>query len=135
MLQKALVLKLEYFETHLKVHYTKGFRLYIPILLPTSVAGIFADLFSFERKEAMENFKSCNFCAILADGNVNKVIENSTFMQYGRNIRGVANAYVLLYPVYYLAIQSENIEEIRYTINQGIEYTPFGVQNDYFAKN
>lgn len=83
----------------------------------------------------MENFKICKFGAILADGNVNEVIENSTFMQYGRNIRGVANAYVLVYPVYYLAIQSENIEEIKYTISQGIEYTPFGVQNDYFAKN
>lgn len=99
MLQKALVLKLEYFEAHLNVHYTKGFRLYIPILFPTSVVGIFAGLFSFERHEAMENFKGCKFGAIPADGNVNEVIENSTFVQYRKNIRGVANTYVLVYPV------------------------------------
>lgn len=71
----------------------------------------------------MENFKGCKFGAILADGNVNEVIENSTFVQYGKNTQ------------LYLAIQSENIEEIRYTINQGIEYAPIGVQNDYFAKD
>lgn len=99
MLQKALVLKLEYFEAHLKVHYTKGFRLYIPIPLPTLVAGIFAGLYSFERQEAMENFKGYKFCAILADVNVNEVIEDSTFVRYEKNIRRVANTYVIMYPV------------------------------------
>lgn len=72
MLAKALVLKIEFFEAHFKVHYTKGFRLTYPIPLPTSVAGIFARLLNIPREETMKRFKGCRFGAILADGTAKK---------------------------------------------------------------
>jgi CRISPR-associated protein Cas5 subtype I-B len=133
--QKALVLKIEFFEAHFKVHYTKGFRLTYPIPLPTSVAGIFAGLLGIDREDALERFQGCRFGAILADGTANETIENTTFIQHGKNIRGVAKTHVLVDPTYFLAMQAENVKDIKDIIDQGIEYAPFGGQNDFFAKD
>jgi CRISPR-associated Cas5-like protein len=134
-LAKALILKIEFFEAHFKVHYTKGFRLTYPIPLPTSVAGIFAGLLGINREKAIERFKGCRFGAALVNGTVNETIENTTFIQHGKNIRGVAKTHILVNPVYYLAMQAENVEDIQNIIDQGIEYAPFGGQNDFFAKD
>lgn len=133
---KAIVLKIEFFEAHFKVHYTKGFRLTYPIPLPTSVAGIFAGLLGIPREEAMKRFKGCRFGAILADRTARETIENTTFIQYGKNIRGVAKTHILVNPAYYLAMQTEKVDEIQNIIDEeGIEYAPFGGQNDFFAKD
>lgn len=136
MSEKALVIKIEFFEAHFKVHYTKGFKLTYPIPLPTTTAGIFAGLLGLARNEATRKFKDCKFGAILSDGKITENIETTTFIQYGtQNRKGVIKTHILINPAYYFVVQSDNIDEIYDSIEKGIEYAPFGGQNDYFAKD
>ena len=135
MSEKALVVKIEFFEAHFKVHYTKGFQLTYPIPLPTTTAGIFAGLLGITGNEASRKFKDCKFGAILSDETITENIETTTFIQYGKNIRGVIKTHILINPSYYFVMQSDNIDEIYNYIENGIEYAPFGGQNDYFAKD
>lgn len=134
----ALILKLEFFEAHFKVHYTKGFRLTYPIPLPTSVAGIFASMMGIERKRATERFKGYKFGATLANGQIKESVEQVTFLQYAKNRKGVAKTHILVNPAYYLVAACEvkdEIENMKNRINEGIEYLPFGGQNDFFVKD
>ena len=133
--EKALILRIEFFEAHFKVHYTKGFRLTYPIPLPTSVAGIFASMLGIDGKEAAKKFKNCRFGSVLVKGKYNETIEYSTFLQYTKNRRIVVRTHIIVNPIYYIAMQCPNINKIQNDIVEGIEYLPFGGQNDFFAKD
>jgi len=135
----ALIVKLELFDAHFKVHHTKGFRLTYPIPLPTAVAGFFASMLGLIGKEAVRKFKDYRFGAALANRQAESV-EQATYVQHKSNrfVRGVARMHILTNPVFYLVTACENEEEIenmRTEINDGIEYLPFGGQNDFFAKD
>lgn len=133
----ALVMRLTFFDAHFKVHYTKGFRATYPIPLPTTVAGIFASMLGLERDKAAKLFKKYRFGAILI-GEITESVEEATYMQFPKNRLGVAPMQILVNPSYYIAVASNNKEDIakiNKDIEEGIEYFPFGGQNDFFAKD
>jgi len=135
----ALIVKLELFDAHFKVHYTKGFRLTYPIPLPTTVAGFFASMLGLTGKEAVTKFGNYRFGAALANRQAESV-EQATYIQHKSNrfVRGVARMHILTDAAFYLVTTCENeekIENMETKINEGIEYLPFGGQNDFFAKD
>jgi len=135
----ALIVKLELFDAHFKVHYTKGFRLTYPIPLPTTVAGFFASMLGLTGKEAATKFGDYRFGAALAKKQTESV-EQATYIQHKSNqfIRGVARMHILTDAAFYLVMACEDGEEIKNMerkISDGIEYLPFGGQNDFFAKD
>lgn len=138
MLKYALVMAIEFFDALFKVHHTKGFRLTYPIPLPTSVAGIFSGILGVNRSEVGEKFESYEFGAALSRGQVKVSVEQSTFIQFGKNRLGVAKTHLLVEPAYYMVAASnskDELEEMERKMYEGIEYLPFGGQNDFFPKD
>ncbi|MEM4312116.1 MAG: CRISPR-associated protein Cas5 [Nitrososphaerales archaeon] len=138
MQKQALVLAIEFFDALFKVHYTKGFRLTYPIPLPTTIAGIFSGMLGIERKDITKRFKGYSFGAGLSKGEVKETVEQYTFIQFGKNRLGVARTHILVDPAYYLVMafdSKEELERIEKKIHDGIEYLPFGGQNDFFPKD
>lgn len=134
----ALVMVIEFFDALFKVHYTKGFRLTYPIPLPTSVAGIFAGILGTPRNEIVKRFEGCSFGAALSRGQIKETVEQFTYIQFAVNRLGVAKTHILVDPAYYIVMASdskEKLEEVGRRVYEGIEYLPFGGQNDFFAKD
>lgn len=135
-MKKALILQIDFFEAHFKVHYTKGHRLTYPIPLPTSVAGILAGILGVDGRKAIVQFRDYLFGAALVDQNIAEAIENITFLQFkDKGRKFVGRTHILVNPSYYIAVQCSNPEELQSKIVEGIQYLPFGGQNDYFAKD
>ena len=115
---KALVVKISFFESFFKVHYTKGFRLTYPIPLPTTVAGMFGAFLGIKREKLAEVFSEMLFGSKLI--NYNSIIsENATFLQYksGRVERGVTSLLMVNEPTYLIVIagKKEKINAVSYT--------------------
>jgi CRISPR-associated Cas5-like protein len=135
-MKRALILQLDFFEAHFKVHYTKGHRLTYPIPLPTSVAGMLAGMLGMDGREAMKEFRDYLFGAALVNQNIAEAIETVTFLQFkGKGRKFVGRTHIIVNPSYYIVVQCPNPEELQSKIVEGIEYLPFGGQNDYFAKD
>lgn len=137
---KALVVKISFFESFFKVHYTKGFRLTYPIPLPTTVAGMFGAFLGIEREKLKEEFNGMLFGSkIIKYSSI--ASENATFLQYkssGTKIeRGATSLLIVNEPSYFIAIagEDEKIKQIKEKISNGIEYIPYGGQNDFFVKD
>lgn len=137
----ALILRIEFFEAHFKIHYTKGFRLTYPIPLPTSVAGIFGALLGIKRYEIQDTFKDFFFGA-KALSSTQDSYENATFIQIPWNKGtwppGVAPLQILHNPAYRIAIghrEKEELAVIYEQVKSGLKYLPYGGQNDYFLKD
>jgi CRISPR-associated Cas5-like protein len=133
----ALIIKIAFFEAHFKVHHTKKFRLSYPIPLPTSVAGLFGSMLGIDRNEIVSRFKNYKFGAAAVTEH-NESVEQATFIQQGKGVRGVADMHLLVNPTLYLAANNDNeqeINEIASRLERGIEHLPFGGQNDFFPKD
>jgi CRISPR-associated Cas5-like protein len=135
---KSLTFKIDFFEAHFKVHTTKGFRLSYPIPPPTSVAGIFAAALGLDREAVYDEFHDFIFGACCCNTVPEQSVEQATFIQYKEYRRGVAPTHILVNPSYYLTMAGDDakVEKFRTRfITQGIEFQPFGGQNDYFARD
>ena len=137
---KALVLKIEFDTALFKVHYTKKFRLTYPIPLPTSVAGMFAAMIGHRgRRETIRKFENCHFGAMVANKcKIIETVENATFIQLRKNVKGVAKTHLLVEPAYYIAISHPKdavIQNVARIISEGCRFMPYGGQNDYFPKD
>jgi CRISPR-associated protein Cas5 subtype I-B len=140
---KAVTFKIDFFEAQFKVHYTKAFRLTYPIPLPTSVAGMFASALGISRDDIKDEFRDCIFGASCSSGVIEQGVEQATFIQYKSRdkrfyIKGVVPSHLLIDPSYYIVMAGNDakIEEYRAQIlRDGMEFQPFGGQNDYFARD
>ena len=135
---RSLVVKISFFEGFFKVHQTKTSRITYSIPLPTTVAGMFGSMLGIQRKDAYKTFRDCIFGAAFVDGK--KFIEcreNVTYLLFKKRIKGVETVSILHQPEYYIAVggNKEKIEEFEKKIKNGVEFLPFGGQNDYFVKD
>jgi CRISPR-associated Cas5-like protein len=133
----ALVLRIDFFEAHFKVHYTKGFRATYPIPLPTTVAGMFAGMLGLAQSDASKSFQRYKFGAALINEPA-ETMEQSTLLQFGKKVLKTVHMHLMVNPSYYIAIASADRKDllaIQKNIENQIVYYPFGGQNDFFAKN
>lgn len=134
----GIIVSINFFEAHFKVHITKGFKLTYPMPLPTSVAGIFGAMLGIDRKDIIKEFQNFLFGAKLVsyDGTFH---ENITFIQYKqkRIEKGVVNNLIINNPSYKICMAgAENkIREIYNNLKHGIKYFPYGGQNDFFTRD
>ncbi len=130
-------IKIKFSEAHFSLHYTKGFSLSYPIPLPTSVAGIFAALLGISRNDIKEKFADLLFGGKLLNMPMENY-ENYTYIQYGKNIKGVTTLQIFSDAEYELAIGGVDKEKLEKFFNQikkfNFVYLPFGGQNDFFIE-
>jgi CRISPR-associated Cas5-like protein len=130
-------IKIKFSEAHFSLHYTKGFSLSYPVPLPSSVAGILAALLGVRRDEINEKFSNFLFGSKLINSPIEN-FENYTYIQYGKNIKGVTALQFFSDVEYELAIGSSNkqiLEAFLDKIKQyNFTYLPFGGQNDFFIE-
>jgi len=130
-------IKIKFSEAHFALHYTKGFSLSYPMPLPSSVAGIFATLLGVRRDEIKEKFSNFLFGSKLINSPIEN-FENYTYIQYGKNIKGVTALQFFSDVEYELAIGGSNkqtLEEFLEHIKKyNFAYLPFGGQNDFFIE-
>ncbi|MGC9079465.1 MAG: CRISPR-associated protein Cas5 [Nanopusillaceae archaeon] len=148
---KALVFKFSFFEALFKVHYTKAFKLSYPAPLPTTILGMIGNICGYDRRDTFENLKDFYYGSAMIKGNI--LEENATYIQIGKNIKGVTK-YQLYNDVEHLIIVAGNekmleekilskikildiYEEDNYGKWYNINLTRYlyGGQNDYFAKD
>jgi hypothetical protein len=65
-----------------------------------------------------------------------EAIENVTYLQFkDKGRKFVGRTHILVNPSYYIVVQCPNPKDLQSKFVEGIEYVPFGGQNDYFAKD
>jgi len=130
-------IKIKFSEAHFTLHYTKGFSLSYPIPLPSSVAGIFATLLGVGRHEIKEKFSNFLFGSKLINSPIEN-FENYTYIQYGKNKKGVTTLQIFCDVEYELAIGSPNKQILEGFLNKikqySFAYLPFGGQNDFLIE-
>lgn len=133
---KALVVKVDFFEAFFKVHQTKTTRLTYPIPLPSSVAGMFGAMLGWRREELPEKADGFLFGGKLLTLRGTSV-EQATFLQMPKGVRGVAPLLVLNEPSYLIAMSGKGgaITKSHEHLKTGIHFLPYGGQNDFFVKD
>lgn len=135
---KALLVKIDFFEAFFKVHYTKTTRLTYPAPLPTSIAGMFGAMLGWERKEKGPPKDANRF---LFGGKIlslkGTIIEQATYIQVPKNIKGAAPLSILNEPSYLIAMGGEepDIDKYQKQLLGRYVYLPHGGQNDFFVKD
>ena len=132
---KALIVEIGFFEAFFKVHYTKTSRLTYPMPLPTTVAGMFGSMLGFSRKKAREAFAECLFGSGIL-GEVKRCVETATCIYATHRRVGAETTHILSEPCYYIVVADEHGKVVRWReeIEKGLEFLPFGGQNDFFPK-
>jgi CRISPR-associated Cas5-like protein len=135
---KALVIEIKFQEALFKTHYTKGFRLTYPIPLPTSVAGVFGALLGLDRFNLLRYFNNVFFGAKLLSYE-SFFQETTTYIQYKNRkmVRGATITNIINSPKFLMCLVSdeEKIEKIMKKLSNGIEFSPYGGQNDFFFED
>ncbi|MEM3420696.1 MAG: CRISPR-associated protein Cas5 [Candidatus Hadarchaeum sp.] len=134
---KAIVVRVDFFEAHFRVHRTKCAALTYPAPLPTSVAGIFGALCGWNRRfdGPPEEAKGLLFGAkILSHKGI--CVEYATYKEIPKKVRGVASLAIIDEPSYLIAMAGKGVENWYGPLASGsFCYLPYGGQSWFFPKD
>lgn len=138
-LMEALLVRVDFFEAFFKVHFTKTTRLTYPMPLPTSVAGMFGAMLGWERSVEIPPVGTGNLLfgskTISVKGTA---VEQATYLQAPKDIKGVAPIVMLNEPSYIIAVAGKRevvVDKFLKQLLDGYTYLPCGGQNDFFVKD